>query len=73
MFRPLKGAVLFAFGVFAVADSFLGIVQKSTGSVRWLYFVLGVYLVVRGLFILKPFIQERIAREKNLQKPQEET
>jgi hypothetical protein len=71
MFRPLKGVVLFAFGIFAVADSFFGIVQKSAGPVRWLYLGLGLYLVARGLFIMMPFIKERIAAEKEAEKPQE--
>jgi hypothetical protein len=71
MFRPLKGVILFAFGAFAVADSFLGIVQQSTGQVRWLYLGLGIYLVVRGLFILKPMIQARLASAKDVQKPQD--
>ena len=72
MFRPLKGIILFAFGIFAVADSLLGIVQKSSGPVRWVYLVLGLYLVVRGLFIMKPFAKERIAAAKRVDKPQEE-
>jgi hypothetical protein len=68
MFRQLKGVVLFAFGAFAVADSFLGIVQKSSGPIRWVYFGLGAYLVVRGLFIIKSSFQKRAPEAKEVEK-----
>lgn len=68
MFRQLKGVVLFAFGAFAVADSFLGIVQKSTGPIRWVYFSLGAYLIVRGLFIIRASVQKRTPKTNEIEK-----
>ncbi len=61
MFPELKGLVLFVFGAFVIADTFLGFVQKSAGTLRVLYCVLGLYLVVRGLILMKPLLRKRTA------------
>jgi hypothetical protein len=46
---------LFVLGVLVVADGLGGFVQKNTGLLRWIYAGLGALLVVRGLFVWRPF------------------
>ncbi len=55
MKRPIWGIILFAFGLMVVADGWLGFVQKNVGVLRWIYTGLGAVLVVRGLYVWRPF------------------
>jgi threonine/homoserine/homoserine lactone efflux protein len=55
MNRQIRGFVLLGLGAFVIADGVASFIQKNTGAIRWIYIGLGAVLIVRGLFVLRPF------------------
>ena len=55
MNHPIRGIVLFVLGLMVIADGLFGFIQRNTGLTRWLYIGLGALLVVRGLYVWRPF------------------
>ena len=55
MISQIWGVALLLLGLLVIADGYLQYIQQNTGFYRWVYIGLGVFLVIRGLYLWSPF------------------